>query len=52
MPINAEWIDIRINARILIGIDRHWTLIEGVLRYVWHYQVQMFYCILITQQSI
>ncbi len=41
MPINAdqnhgidpksELIDIGINARILIGIDRHWALIEGVL---------------------
>ncbi len=26
-----EMIDIGINARILIGIDRHWALIEGVL---------------------
>ena len=34
IPINssqAELIDIGINARILIGIDQHWTLIEGVL---------------------
>ncbi len=41
MPINADQnhgidpkclsIDIGINARILIGIDRHWALIEGVL---------------------
>ncbi len=36
MPINAdqfrsELIDIGINARILINIDRHWALIEGAL---------------------
>ena len=31
MPLNAELIDIGINARILIGIDRHWALIDGVL---------------------
>ena len=38
MPLNAdmyaidqELIDIGINARILVGIDLHWTLIKGVL---------------------
>ncbi len=28
---SSELIDIGFNARILIGIDRHWALIEGVL---------------------
>ncbi len=28
----SEWIDIWINARNLIGFDRHWPLIEGVLK--------------------
>ncbi len=29
--IDPKLIDIGINARILIGINRHWTLVEGVL---------------------
>ncbi len=31
VPSNVELIDIGINARVLIGIDKNWALIEGVL---------------------
>ncbi len=31
VPINSDWEEFWINARILIDMDRHWALIEGVL---------------------
>ena len=57
LGIAPHWsalIDLGINARILIGIDRHWALIEGVLQtrssqMVWHLFIEFvlkhFWCL-------